>query len=103
MSDIKKFVGYTAGDGTTHKTLKEAQQHTLAVKTTAALHAAFPAGFVQLPDGTQDDGSKRMDIADFLLENKAAILAAFDQTVRLRAPRKPKAKPAAADQAAPTA
>jgi hypothetical protein len=100
MSDIRKFSGYTATiDGTKHATLKEAEAHTIAVKTGAAL-AQFAELTADEPSKTvfKDDNSNVVilvqDLPKFLATYKEDILKAFAQVARTRkarGPNKPKA------------
>ena len=97
MTDIKKFTGFIAPDGTTHTTEKAAVAYTKDLKVKAALAAAFAVGYVGMPDATQDDDTLRADLAAFLFDNRTAILAAFNTEVLMRKPRaanKVKAVPA---------
>lgn len=86
MSDVKRFTGFIAVDNSTHKTEKEAVEHSRAVKTKAALKEKF---------GTYNvvGGEKGCALDDFLYENRTAILAALNQEVLTRKKRtvKPKA------------
>ena len=80
MSDVKKFTGYTATDGTHHKTMKEAVDHSREVKTRAALQEAF-GGMEVL------DAEGRGPLAHFLYENREQVLASLSQEVLLRKKR----------------
>jgi hypothetical protein len=105
MSDVKSFTGFIAIDNTTHTTLKLAVEHTREVKVKAALEAfaKAPADVSEMvtPDGADEQAVFVSDLPAFLLKNRAAILAAFNQEVLTRKPRVSKAdKKAAAAVAA---
>jgi len=85
MTDIKKFTGFLSSDGKTHTSQKSAVAHELELKTTAAVRAAFPEGYIAGVPNV--DGQS---IADFVLDNRAQISAALNQEVLLRKKRTPK-------------
>lgn len=96
MSDVKRFTGFIAVDNSTHKTEKDAVEHSRAVKTKAALEKLATDLQVQSPAGAIGQ-----PLASYLYENRVAILAALNQEVLTRKKRtvKPKApsiNPAAA-------
>lgn len=92
MSDIKKFTGFIAIDGSTHSTLKSAQDHTRDFKIRKALEEKF-AGLSITSEGA-DTG---VSVADFIIANMDAIKAALNPEVLLRKKRTPKAKPTKAE------
>lgn len=104
MTDIKRFTGFIAPDGTTHTTEKAAIAYTKDLKVKAALATAFGTGC--LAGGVEDDRGSNVlyddDVAAFLFDNRTAILAAFNTEVLMRKPRaanKVKAIPASAADA----
>ena len=113
---IKLIKGIQAIDGTLHPNMKSALAASKEVKIKDALkklaeevvEAAHTIG-VKVPgvieEPISDTANKPIidlsagnaaDLADFLYANKAELLAAFNQEVRQRKPRTPKAKPASA-------
>lgn len=109
---IGVFKGATANDGSVHPTLKQALDHSRNVLIKAAL-TKLSAEIVEATNAVPVPGvtfepigigqNKPVielagvgNLADFLFANRAEILAAFNQEVRLRKPyqRKPKAAPA---------
>lgn len=94
-ADIRKFTGFIAPDGTTHDTLKKASDYTKELKVKAAL-AAFAnvmpySNIGVITDGEDGNGSAVVyasNLPEFLLAHRAEILAAFNQEVTLRVPRK---------------
>lgn len=105
---IKLIKGIQAIDGTLHPNMKAALAASREVKIKDALKkfadevgAAVKAA-VPIPGVAEDERGMKViflddsgDLADFLYANKAELLAAFNQEVRQRKPRTPKAKPAA--------
>jgi len=97
MSDVKRFTGFIAIDGSTHATEKAAVTHTRDVKTAAALEKLRALVVEGAPGATSFEGiayieSEGMPI--FLAANREAILAAFNQEVLTRKKRIPKVKAA---------
>lgn len=97
-ADIKKFTGFIAPDGSTHDTIKKATEYTKNLKVKEALAATLGESITPATHGSsvsQDDRDMFVvyprNMPDFLLENREMILAAFNQDVTLRAPRKKKA------------
>lgn len=91
-ADIKKFTGYIAPDNTTHKTAKEAIAYARDLKVKEALltfaGTALDALFKEGADRHEGLASAgESELADFLFKNQAAITAAFNQEVRVRAQR----------------
>ena len=95
MSDIRRFTGFLAPDGSTHDTEKKAIEYTRQFKIRAALDERFK-GFEVGEDGSADIKAA----ADFIFEQRAAILACLNPEVltrKKRTPRVPKdAKPVVA-------
>lgn len=95
MSDIRRFTGFLAPDGSTHDTEKKAIEYTRLLKIRAALDERFK-GFEVGEDGSADIKAA----ADFIFEQRAAILACLNPEVltrKKRTPRVPKdAKPVVA-------
>lgn len=106
MSDVTSFTGFIAIDGSTHKTMKLAIEHTREVKVKAALEAFAAAPGDTSEIGTTDSGAQiipvNVGLAAFLLKNRTAILAAFNQEVLTRKPRVTKAEKKAAAAATAT-
>lgn len=105
IADIRKFTGFIAPDGTTHDTLKKATEYTRYLKVKLALaDFALVSQETNVGVSQTDEGSAVVfttDLPAFLLAHREDILAAFNQDVSLRAPKKPKVKaPAAATAAA---
>lgn len=100
MSDIRRFTGFLAPDGSTHDTEKKAIEYTRLLKIRAALAERFK-GFEVGEDGSADIKAA----ADFIFEQRAAILACLNPEVltrKKRTPRVPKeTKPVVAAPAAP--
>lgn len=101
-NEVKKFTGFIAVDGSTHKTVKEAMDHSRAVKTKAALTAIAEGVLASQPNdamgvSSDESGSSVIypeDLPTFLSAHREAILAAFNQEVRMRGPgRKKVVKP----------
>lgn len=94
MSDVKKFTGFIAIDGSTHTTLKSATEHSRQVKVQKALEFKFAKMAVI---GEEDEpGSAGVDLPTFIYANRDEILACLNQEVLTRKKRAPKAKPEAA-------
>lgn len=91
MSDVKKFSGYIAADGTHHDTQKQAIAASLEFKTKAALSDAFTGQSVYSDVGHLDDQIGK-PLADFLYDNRVQLLDALNQEVLLRKKRTPKQK-----------
>lgn len=100
MSDVKKFTGFIAVDGSTHTSMKSATEHSRVVKVKAALAASFGDQLVSpadVPDHQLEDSPELVQTLDqFIYSNREAILAALNQEVTTRKPRTPKAKVKAA-------
>lgn len=84
MADVKKISGFQAPDGTIHNTLTAAVAHAKQVKMRAAV--------MDLLEGTSNPPwDDPLPLGDWLLANRAAVLAALNPEVRLRAaPENPK-------------
>lgn len=93
MSDVKKFTGFIAIDGSTHTSQKGAVEHSRVVKVKAALKKEFGELSVVAVDGTHA-------LDEYIFARAADILAALNQDVLTRKKRTPKAKPAAVEPAA---
>lgn len=105
MADIKKFTGFIAPDGSLHDTAAKASAYTKELKAKEALKELF-AGMEfpeeRFPEIYQDDrGNEVIAFPDLrpmleriVFENRAAIVKAFEQNVKLR-DRKPNKKKAA--------
>ena len=96
MADIKRFTGFIAPDGTTHDNLKKATEYTQRLKIKEAL-AEFSKVIPEVNPGVTETDSGYVgvlagDIPVFLLAHKDDILAAFNQEVLMRAPRKVREK-----------
>lgn len=87
MSDVKRFTGFIAVDNTTHKSEKEAVEHSRAVKTKTALEKL--AGDLQV---RSHSGDLEQLLSPYLYENRVAILAALNQEVLTRKKRTVKPK-----------
>ena len=99
MSDVKRFTGFIAVDGSTHNTLKQATDHSREVKVKRALAEAFAAQVVTPADVPEHElrTDQIITLDAYIYANRDAILAALNQEVTTRKPRTPKAKkPAAA-------
>jgi hypothetical protein len=98
MSDVKRFTGFIAVDGSTHNTLKQATEHSREVKVKKALATAFAANVVTPADVPEHEltAEQIVPLDEFIFKNREAILAALSQQVTTRKPRTPKVKPAAA-------
>lgn len=102
MAEVKKFSGYTAIDGSAHNTKKEAIEYSRDIKIKAALDAIVTGFVAKNPDESggyfvPELGVAALlesNLATWLTENRVTLLAAFNQDVKMRAPRAPK-KPAA--------
>lgn len=101
MSDVKKFTGFIAVDGSTHTSIKSAKDHSRVVKTKAALKEAFGGQLVSpadIPDHELENNPELVqNLDDFIYANRDAILAALNQEVTTRKPRAPKVKTVAAN------
>lgn len=93
MSDIKKFTGFIAIDGSTHSTLKSAQDYTRDFKIRKALEEKFANLSI-----TSEGADTGVSVADFIIANMDAIKAALNPEVLLRKKRTPKAKPAKTEE-----
>jgi hypothetical protein len=99
MSDVKKFTGFIAVDGSTHTSMKSATDHSREVKVQAALKEKF--GDLLVTEGEQDlENTGGVALDTFIYANREAILAALNQQVTTRKPRTPKAKVKPANTAA---
>jgi hypothetical protein len=98
MSDVKKFTGFIAVDGSTHTSLKSATDHSRTVKIQTALKEKF--GNLTVAESSRDlDETGGVELDAFIFANREAILVALNQEVTTRKKRTPKAKPAANDAA----
>lgn len=102
MSDVKKFTGFIAIDGSTHTSLKSATDRSREFKVQAALKEKFgdqlvsPAHIAE--HELEDKPELVQSLNDFIFANREAIMEALNQQVTTRKPRTPKVK--AATQAA---
>ena len=105
MSDVKRFTGFIAIDGSTHNTLKQATEHSREVKVKKALAESFGNQLVTPSDVPEHELSEAhvQTLDAYIFANSAAILSALNQQVTTRKPRTPKAKKAANDAAATAA
>lgn len=90
MADIKKFTGFIAPDGSTHKTASDAIAYTRDLKIKEALNIAAQSMHLRNRDDRDHACLYPDDIAEFLIENMDAIQKAFSQSVVLRDRAKPK-------------
>lgn len=103
MSDVKKFTGFIAIDGSTHTSMKSATDHSRQVKIQRALAEKFVGLSVSesvTSSNSEDDG---VTMPDFIYANRDAILACLNQDVltrKKRAPNKAKAKAETVDESA---
>lgn len=88
MSDVKKFTGFIAIDGSTHTSLKSATEHSRLVKIRNALAGQFGIYNVT-EDGDDDEAAISLDA--FIYANRDSILTALNQEVLTRKKRIPKA------------
>jgi hypothetical protein len=94
MSDVKRFTGFIAIDGSTHTSEKLAVIHSRGVKIKAALKEKF-AGLIVMVDGVPEGTENpKQGLELFLFENMAEIMSAFNQEVLTRKKRTLKVKPA---------
>lgn len=99
MSDVKKFTGFIAIDGSTHTTLKPATEHSRQVKIQRALAEKFtgPVVLDGAPGSPSYEDQAELSMPDFIYANRAVIQACLNQDVQTRkkrAPNKPKTAPA---------
>lgn len=101
MSDVKRFTGFIAVDGSTHNTLKHATDHSREVKVKKALAEAFAAQVVTPADVPEHElrADEIITLDAYIYENRDVILAALNQEVTTRKPRTSKAKKVAAPAA----
>ena len=98
MSDVKKFTGFIAVDGSTHTSQKAAIEHSRQVKIQTALKEKFGAlvvGSHTIIDVGVTEQNPVAWLADFLYENRDSIIEALNQEVltrKKRAPNKAKVK-----------
>ncbi len=96
MADIKRFTGFIAPDGTTHSSLTAATNYTRELKIKEALAEFASIKSEDTPefqtgiDAAGDQIIRVEDLPLFLRVYKDKILAAFNQDVQMRAPRKAK-------------
>lgn len=106
MSDVKKFTGFIAVDGSTHTSMKAATEHSRIVKTKKALAEAFGGQLVSPADVPNHELEDRPDLIvkldEFIFSNRLAIQFALNQEVTTRKPRTPKVKAPAAPAAPET-
>lgn len=101
MSDVKKFTGFIAIDGSTHTSQTAAVEHSRVVKVKAALKEKFGGLEVAEPITTGDPSGPAVTMDDFIFANREAILTCLNQNVLTRKKRSPnKAKAAANDATA---
>jgi hypothetical protein len=89
-ADIKKFVGYTAIDGSAHDTLKSATDYTRDYKIKEALKSfsAFDSSKAGVTVDSDGDSAVFVEeLPEFLFAHREAIMAAFKQDVNMRKPR----------------
>lgn len=96
MSDVRKFTGFIAIDGSTHTTLKSATECSRQVKIQKALAEKFSG----LSVDSAETPAGAVDLPTFIYANRDAILACLNQDVLTRKKRAPKAKLEAAAVAA---
>ena len=104
MSDVKKFTGFIAIDGSTHTSQKAAVEHSRQVKVQTALKEKF--GTCDVLENNRpfhEQEGQEVNLADFIYANRESILAALNQEVLTRKKRTPKAKPAVAANDTPVA
>lgn len=100
MSDVKRFTGFIAIDGSTHTSAKAAIEHSRTVKIQNALKEKFGAyDVLESNRAFHEQEGQEVSLADFIYANRESILAALNQEVLTRKKRTPKAKPAAANDA----
>lgn len=87
MSDVKKFTGFIAIDGSTHTSLKSATEHSRLVKIRHALACQFGIYNVT-EEGNDDEAAISLDA--FIYANRDSILTALNQEVLTRKKRIPK-------------
>lgn len=96
MSDVKKFTGFIAIDGSTHTSLKSATDRSREFKTQAALKEKFGDKLVTpaiVEAHELEDKPELVQSLDaFIYANRDAILQALSQQVTTRKPRTPKVK-----------
>lgn len=96
MSDVKRFTGFIAIDGSTHTNLKQATDHSREVKVKKALKDAFGTQLVVPADmpthELENNPELVVNLDEYIFNNRAAILSALNQQVTTRKPRTPKAK-----------
>lgn len=93
MSDVKRFTGFIAIDGSTHTSMKAATEHSREVKITRALKEKF--GNLVVAEGitlSAPDEGPGVSLDDFIYANRESILAALNQEVLTRKKRTPKVK-----------
>lgn len=86
MSEVKKFTGYIAIDGSHHEKLQNAVSHTRDHKIKEALRHEFDS--LVVTDGDHDANTSSLD--EFIFKNRESILKALNQDVLLRKKRTPK-------------
>lgn len=99
MSDIKKFTGFIAPDGTTHTTMQKATAYTLDLKIKQGLED-FKLANPETSAGVSESDSGAIvifveDLPTFLFAHRADIMAAFKPEVTTRKKRVAKAPGAA--------
>lgn len=94
MSDVKRFTGFIAVDGSTHTSQRAAIEHSRQVKIKAALKEKFGTFIV----ADSADGPQRIALDEFIYANAEAIQDALNQEVLTRKKRTPR-KAASADSA----
>jgi len=96
MSDVKKFTGFIAVDGSTHTSLKSATDHSREVKVQAALKEKFGGQLVSPseidPQVLEDQPELVQSLDAYIYANREAILQALNQQVTTRKPHTPKVK-----------
>jgi hypothetical protein len=111
MSDVKRFTGFIAIDGSTHTSQKSAVDHSRVVKVASALDALAEAvlAFDVTSSDVQKHGIASSDVGNvihaedlpfFLAAHREQIMAAFTQDVLTRKKRAKKTAVAAADAVA---
>lgn len=95
MSDIKKFTGFIAPDGSTHSTMKKASAYTFDLKVKAAL-GEFANIQAELNPGVEETTGgltvvHAADMPEFLFSHRDAILSAFKPEITTRKKRVAKA------------
>lgn len=104
MSDVKKFTGFIAIDGSTHVSLKSATDHSRNVKIQRVLVEKFGNYHVMDSQRTyHEQEGEEVNLAEFIYANRELILFALNQEVLTRKKRTPKVAKTAAEAVEPVA